>query len=232
MGAALLPAISGCEDVLGLGDLTERGAASGLSVDSAANDMADSADEPPGPDASSFESDDAQEASGQGAAAGDAPNGLTATADAAGIPDVGAPADVLAAPPSAEGGAEAGTVDAQASAGADSSAPKADAAAEPDAGAPPGCAAGATIIVMPAIDHSVAFGTLGAVCVTYKGTYVNGWNASNVQGRSVTVTGSTTTALATVPEGDNQAGLTAGPNGMITWSFTAGRFAYAAMFAF
>jgi hypothetical protein len=99
-----------------------------------------------------------------------------------------------------------------------------------DTGPPPtGCAAGATIIAMTKTGASGNFNVMGAVCVTYMGT-VTGWNASNVQGRTVTVVGSTT-QMPTIT-GDsigNQPGLSPGADGYIYWNFSAGSVDYSSI---
>jgi hypothetical protein len=76
------------------------------------------------------------------------------------------------------------------------------------------------------------FNVLGAVCVTYMGA-VTGWNASNVQGRTVTVVGSTTQMPAI--SGDsigNQPGLSPGADGYIYWNFSAGTVDYSSISTF
>ena len=75
---------------------------------------------------------------------------------------------------------------------------------------------------MTAAGSTSNFGTTGAVCVTFQGN-VTGWNASNVGGRSVTVSGSTTQtpAIAGTSLG-NQPGLNAGADGYVYWNFTGG----------
>jgi hypothetical protein len=126
---------------------------------------------------------------------------------------------------------------ADASAGADATAPQdvgtpADIGVPIDTAPPPpmGCAPGATVIPLTVLGSAVVFGTTGAVCVTYMGS-VTGWNASNVEGRSVTVMGSTTQTLAMIP-GENQPGLMPGADGYIYWNFTSGTASYASMSAF
>src|SRR5580704_15169939 len=69
------------------------------------------------------------------------------------------------------------------------SAPPDDSPVSEETGPPPtGCATGATVIALTMMGSTNNFGTTGAVCVTYMGS-VDGWNASNVQGRSVTAVG-------------------------------------------
>jgi hypothetical protein len=103
-----------------------------------------------------------------------------------------------------------------------------------DTGPPPppptGCAADAGVIAMPATKNSGNFNELGAVCVTYIGN-INGWQASNTVGRSVTVVGATTQTLATIPN-ENQPGLNAGADGYIYWNYSAGTENYTSMSVF
>jgi hypothetical protein len=85
---------------------------------------------------------------------------------------------------------------------------------------------------MAATGSSGNFGTTGAVCVTYKGS-VTGWNASNIDGRTVTAVGSTT--QTPTPSGGtlpNQPGLMPGTDGYIYWNYTAGTLTYASMSTF
>jgi hypothetical protein len=106
-----------------------------------------------------------------------------------------------------------------------------DAPVNSDAPPPTGCASGATVIAMTALGN-VNFGTAGAVCITFMGN-VNGWNASNVQGRTVTVVGSTTQSPAI--SGDNlgnQPGIMPGADGYVYWNYTAGQVSYASMATF
>ncbi len=105
-----------------------------------------------------------------------------------------------------------------------------------DTGPPPppptGCATGATVIAMKAKGASGNFNVLGAVCVTFTSS-VSGWNASNVQGRSVTAVGSTT--QMPVISGDslgNQPGLSPGTDGYIYWNYTAGSVDFTSMSIF
>jgi hypothetical protein len=86
------------------------------------------------------------------------------------------------------------------------------------------------VIAIPATKASGSFGTTGAVCVTYMGN-ITGWQASNVDGRSVTVVGSTTQTLATIPNA-NQPGLNAGADGYIYWNYSAGTETYTSMSVF
>jgi hypothetical protein len=112
--------------------------------------------------------------------------------------------------------------------------PEADVSAALDSGPPSppnGCAAGVPILVMTKVGTAVKFNTTGAVCVTLMGA-LSGWNASNVQGRSVTVVGSSTQTLSTIPEGANQPGLGAGPDGYVYWNFNVGLYTYASVTAF
>jgi hypothetical protein len=63
------------------------------------------------------------------------------------------------------------------------------------------------------------FNALGAVCVKFQGN-ITGWNASNAQGRTITVTGATTQTVTGSSGVPNQPGLTAGPDGYVYWNFT------------
>jgi hypothetical protein len=91
-----------------------------------------------------------------------------------------------------------------------------------DTGGGTGCAAGAAVIDMPMLGNSGNFGTTGAVCVEFKGT-VTGWNASNVQGRMVVVTGATTQNPPISGSSlGNQPGMGPGADGYIYWNFTGG----------
>jgi hypothetical protein len=97
---------------------------------------------------------------------------------------------------------------------------------------PTKCAVGATIVAMATTGPAVLFNTTGAVCITYRGS-VNGWNASNVNGRSVTVVGSTTQMPLVVDDSiANQPGLLPGTDGYIYWNFTTGTASYASLSAF
>jgi hypothetical protein len=87
------------------------------------------------------------------------------------------------------------------------------------------------VIPIAMLGAAVVFDTTGPVCVTYMGGSITGWNASNVDGRGVTVVGSTTQTLDPIPN-TNQPGEGAGPDGYIYWNFTAGTASYAAMSAF
>jgi hypothetical protein len=52
---------------------------------------------------------------------------------------------------------------------------------------------------------------------------VSGWNASNVEGRTVTATGSTTQTPAITGDSlGNQPGLMPGADGFIYWNYTGG----------
>jgi hypothetical protein len=63
------------------------------------------------------------------------------------------------------------------------------------------------------------FNSMGAACIQFKGN-VNGWNASNAQGRTITATGSTTQTVAGSSAVPNQPGLNAGSDGYVYWNFT------------
>jgi len=105
--------------------------------------------------------------------------------------------------------------------GAPETAPPMDAASAPDVAVGAGCAAGATVIIATCGGGSTGnFGTLGAVCVQFQGN-VNGWNASNVQGRTITATGSTTQMVNGNSGVGNQPGLSAGSDGNVYWNFSA-----------
>jgi cytoskeletal protein RodZ len=106
-----------------------------------------------------------------------------------------------------------------------------DVPANNDAPPPTGCASGATVIAMTALGN-VNFDTAGAVCITYMGN-VDGWNASNVQGRSVTVVGSTTQSPAITGDNlPNQPGIMPGADGYVYWNYTAGQVNYSSMATF
>jgi hypothetical protein len=118
----------------------------------------------------------------------------------------------------ADTGADAPATDAG-GAGTDAGGSGTDAGSE---GGPGGCAPGARVVTMTARSNSGYFGTTGSVCVIFKGN-VAGWNASNVEGRTVVASGSTTQApkITDVALG-NQPGLMPGPSGFIYWSYTGG----------
>jgi hypothetical protein len=73
-----------------------------------------------------------------------------------------------------------------------------------------------------------AFNTTAAVCVVHTGG-VNGWNGSNLQGRTVTVTGSTTPITPSGGSIVNQPAVSPGSDGNVYFNFTAGMYTYAAM---
>jgi hypothetical protein len=112
----------------------------------------------------------------------------------------------------------------------DSGSPGTDAGAE---GGLAGCAPGAAVITMTATGNSGNFGTTGPVCITFQSSAnpadgVSGWNASNIQGRTVTATGSTTQSPAVTGNSlGNQPGLLPGPDGFIYWNYTGGTGAVA-----
>jgi hypothetical protein len=135
------------------------------------------------------------------------------------------------------GGSDAGTdsgTDAGHDAGVDASIDAGHDAgvdASPDASVAAGCAAGATIFTPASCGSLSSFNTTGAVCVKIKAATINGWNASNVQGRTVTAKGSTTQGPIT-PTGSsipNQPGLSAGADGFVYFNFTAGQVSYTSM---
>jgi hypothetical protein len=247
LGGLLLQATSGCEVLLGVGGLREPGT-DGENAPGASQDAAGLSDDAP----------DLEQGQGQGATSN--PNGESGVADGmAPLEDDAAPFeeagdavgqaetdDASAAPGIAEaGGPDAGSPassadDASANAIADvdalgfaDSSLAGDTGASPpvDSGPPPNCAAGANALTISKIGTPVAFGTVGAVCVSYKGS-VGGWNASSTEGRSVTVVGSTTQHLATIPAGMNQPGIGPGADGYIYWNFTSGTYSYAAVNTF
>jgi hypothetical protein len=100
-----------------------------------------------------------------------------------------------------------------------------------DAGGSTGCASGATVISPTSCSSLPSFNTTGAVCVRLKLNTVNGWNASNVQGRTVTAKGATTQGPITPTNGSipNQPGLSAGSDGYVYFNFTAGAVNYTSM---
>ncbi len=108
----------------------------------------------------------------------------------------------------------------------------ASAEAASDATVANGCASGATVISLGACGGTAPFSTTGPVCVKVKASVVNGWNASNVQGRTVEAQGASTqgpvapTAYGGIP---NQPGLSAGPDGFVYFNFTAGQVSYSTM---
>jgi len=242
--AAILRGLSGCEALLDVGGLTERASGDGgqdeqgsfvdatslvppdagpgadvASEQGDASTQAESSTEPPetGPRDVSAVSEDA-EAGGNDS--GSSPDSASQAGDASPVADAGAEASVAA-------DAEA-TMDAS-MATRDSG----DAALDGSGSAPPnGCAANVTVLVMPTRDSLVQFNTGGAVCVKFKGG-IDGWNASNAAGRSVTlVGGGATQTLKTIVDDQNQPGMTAGTDGYIYWNFTAGTFFFASVLAF
>jgi PQQ-like domain len=100
-----------------------------------------------------------------------------------------------------------------------------------DASSSAGCATGATVLSPAACSSMPSFNTTGAVCVKIKVATVNGWNASNVQGRTATAKGSTTQGPITPTNGSipNQPGLSAGSDGFVYFNFTAGSVNYTSM---
>jgi hypothetical protein len=119
------------------------------------------------------------------------------------------------------------TSDGGTDAGGDASA---DAAS--DATVASGCASGAKVISLSACGGTPPFNTTGPVCVKVKASAVNGWNASNIQGRTVVAEGASTqgpvapTNYGGVPD---QPGLSAGPDGFVYFDFTAGQVSYSTM---
>jgi hypothetical protein len=85
---------------------------------------------------------------------------------------------------------------------------------------------------MAKLNTVVKLGTIGRVCVQFKGTVTGGWNASSTEGRSVTVTGATTRTITNIPEGVNEPAILPGADGYIYWNYTAGYFSYANMYAY
>jgi hypothetical protein len=167
--------------------------------------------------------------------------GVACAADA-GDPDKGdgggATADHVGTPPVDGGGSDdtfVGTMDTgsptQDSTTPEDTSPVEDTSPPPEDTSPPedsapetatgtGCAAGAMVITMTKTGNSGSFGTTDAVCIEFMGS-VNGWNASNVQGRTVTVTGSATT-MPTITAGTlgNQPAESPGADGFIYWNYT------------
>jgi hypothetical protein len=108
-----------------------------------------------------------------------------------------------------------------------------------------GCAAGALVVALVAkapcgstpsggFAPSATVGPLTqAVCVTFMGSVPDGWNASNVSGCSVTVTGGGATQMitGTAAQG-NQPAMPAGTDGFVYWNFTAGCMNYGSVQCF
>jgi sugar lactone lactonase YvrE len=95
---------------------------------------------------------------------------------------------------------------------------------------PAGCASGAKVFAVDSCGNLTSFGTTGPVCVKVNLNAVNGWNASNVQGRTVTAQGATTQGpFAPGANLPNQPGLTAGSDGSVYFNFTAGQASYTSM---
>ena len=161
---------------------------------------------------------------GFGPLGGGSDAGTDAAADAAA--DAAHDAAVDATPDAARDAAVDAAPDATHDAAADAAVD-----ASGDASGSSGCAAGATIIPVTGCSSMPAFNTTGAVCVKVKVAVVNGWNASNVQGRTATVTGSTSQGPITPTNGSipNQPGLAAGSDGNVYFNFTAGSVSYTSM---
>jgi hypothetical protein len=183
---------------------------------------------------------DGGDEAGEEDASTEAASGEDAAPEAASGEDAGPPEASLpeASPP------EAGPVEAGVDAGMDAVADAGVEAAPVDSGTPPveasteasvpptGCAPGAVVIALDALGNSGNFGTLGAVCITFQGT-VSGWNASNVEGRTVIAMGSTTqTPTITGDSLGNQPGIAPGADGFIYWNYTAGTVAFSSMSLF
>jgi subtilase family serine protease len=100
-----------------------------------------------------------------------------------------------------------------------------------DASGSAGCANGSTIIAETGCASFPNFNTTSAVCVKVKVNTVNGWEASNVQGRTATVRGATTEGPITPVNGSmsNEPGLSAGADGFVYFNFTAGSVPYSSM---
>jgi PQQ-like domain len=94
-----------------------------------------------------------------------------------------------------------------------------------------GCASGAVVISVTSCSSLPSFNTTNAVCVKTKVATINGWNASNVQGRTVTAKGATTQGPITPTNASipNQPGLSAGSDGFVYFNFTAGSVNYTSM---
>jgi hypothetical protein len=94
-----------------------------------------------------------------------------------------------------------------------------------------GCVSGSTIIAETGCASFGNFNIAGAVCVKVKVNTVNGWEASEVQGRTATVNGATNEGPITPVNGSmsNEPGLSAGTDGFVYFNFTAGAFPYSSM---
>jgi hypothetical protein len=99
-----------------------------------------------------------------------------------------------------------------------------------------GCAAGATVVMMPSSGQSGNFNTGGAVCVQMQGSVVMNWGVSNGDGRMVSVTSAAGTAGPVVAVGAPPPGLPgtpqAGADGFVYWNFTAGSPTWTSMYVY
>ncbi len=106
--------------------------------------------------------------------------------------------------------------------------------AGPSVGA--GCAAGATVIMMTLSGtngQSGNFMTTGAVCVQLMGSVHMAWGVSNCQGRSLTITGATTSGPTTLVGNDTASGaIAAGPDGFVYFNFSAGANSFASLYVY
>jgi len=85
----------------------------------------------------------------------------------------------------------------------------------------PGCPVDALVLPQTACSADITFNTIGAVCVPVQLPSITGWNASNMQGRTITVTGATMQGPLTPGEATGaEPGLSAGPDGFIYFNFT------------
>jgi hypothetical protein len=245
--AAIVRGLCGCEALLDVGRLTER--ASGDSGQDEQGSFVDATnlvppDASPGTDAASEQGDASTQAESGTDLAETGPQDVSAApGDSEGVGnDSGPSPDSAFQGDDASSVADAGDAGDGATAAADAEVPLDASMATRDAGdaapadsgsAPPkGCAANVTVLVMPTLDSLIQFNTGGAVCVKFKGG-IDGWNASNAAGRSVTlVGGGATQTLKTIVDDQNQPGMTAGTDGYIYWNFTAGTFFFASVLAF
>jgi PQQ-like domain len=138
----------------------------------------------------------------------------------------------FASPGFAGGRVYAGTLDGRVLAfGARCGPADAGADAATDASGSTGCAGGATAFSATSCGSLPSFNTTGAACFRLKLSTVNGWNASNVQGRTATAKGATTPGPIVPTNGSipNQPGLSAGSDGYVYFNFSAGSVSYSSM---
>ncbi len=101
-----------------------------------------------------------------------------------------------------------------------------------DATTSSGCVSGAEVFSASSCGSlPSSFNTTGAVCVRVKVNTINGWNASNVQGRTATATGAMSQGPITPTNGSipNQPGLLAGSSGFVYFNFSSGQVTYSSM---